>query len=495
MMGHKQHRAPKLFYGGINLDSRVGPDHPLRRVAEAVDFSFVRKEVGNCYGDNGNMSVDPIVVIKLMFLLFFENVNSERQLMRQLPLRLDWLWFCQYDLDDETPNHSILSKARRRWGPEVFARFFERVLAQCIEAGLVDGSIIHIDSCLIDANASKDKLGPELRVLTQEVCQKLDDNQTPQDEESSPTDNVDDDNPLHQRVSPVDPDARLAKKYGQTTLGYKDNRVVDDRHGIITATITTAANVNDAKTLAEAIESHESNTGVEVKTTVADKAYGNGENYQYLHDRDITACISHQRYKKSQTDAFTSDKFIYDQEGDCYWCPAGHALQRKYAREAEGVVIYQIDIANCQVCPHSSKCATGEKSGRQIQRSSYAPYYEWADGCLSSSQRKGLMSRRKAKAEGSFADATNNHGYKRSRWRGLTMAGIQNLMIAAVQNRRKLLGYRRPIANTVCVTLTLGPSQKPLVSAFSPFGRRFRLLWTTMSKYLLFKRAYVELST
>lgn len=495
MMGHKQHRAPKLFYSQIDLDSRVGPDHPLRRVAETVDFSFVRKEVAHLYGGNGNMSVDPIVVIKLMFLLFFENVNSERQLMRQLPLRLDWLWFCQYDLDDDTPNHSILSKARRRWGPEVFERFFEQVLAQCIDAGLVDGSIIHIDSCLIDANASKDKLRPELRLLSQEVCQKLDDTQTPENEESSPRNNADNDHNLNKRVSPVDPDARLVKKYGQTTLGYKDNRVVDDRHGIITATITTPANVNDSKTLTEAIDSHESNTGLEVKTTVADKGYGNGENYQHLQDQGITACISHQRYKKSQADDFTSDKFFYDAAADCYWCPAGHALQRKYVKKADDVVIYQIDRAVCQGCPDCSKCATGETHGRQIQRSSYAPCYEWADSCLSLSERKRLMSRRKAKAEGSFADAANNHGYKRSRWRGLTMAGIQNQMIAAVQNLRKLLRYRRPRAGVASVALILMMPQTHLADSFLTLGWRLKFLWSTMSKYSLFKRAYVELST
>jgi len=51
------------------------------------------------------------------------------------------------------------------------------------------------------------------------------------------------------------------------------------------------------------------------------------------------------------------------------------------------------------------------------------------------------MSRRKYKAEGSFADAANNHGFKRARWRGLTKMKIQNLMISAVQNLRKLLRH------------------------------------------------------
>ena len=42
-------------------------------------------------------------------------------------------------LDSEVPNHSVLSKARARWGVEAFRSFFERVVWQCVEAGLVDG--------------------------------------------------------------------------------------------------------------------------------------------------------------------------------------------------------------------------------------------------------------------------------------------------------------------------------------------------------------------
>ena len=49
------------------------------------------------------------------------------------------------------------------------------------------------------------------------------------------------------------------------------------------------------------------------------------------------------------------------------------------------------------------------------------------------------MGRRRAVVEGSFADAANNHGFKRSRWRGLERMTIQNLLIASIQNLRKLI--------------------------------------------------------
>jgi transposase len=79
------------------------------------------------------------MILKLMLVLVLYNVRSERELMATLPERLDWLWFLGLELDSEIPDHSVLSKARRRWGVELFRSFFERIVWQCVEGGLVDG--------------------------------------------------------------------------------------------------------------------------------------------------------------------------------------------------------------------------------------------------------------------------------------------------------------------------------------------------------------------
>ncbi len=115
MMGTNQEQQ-ELFSYQINLDERVRCDHPLRKVREHIDFSFVREEVAGCYGYNGNVSVDPVVIMKMMFVLFFDDVASERELMRVIPERLDYMWFLGYGLNDTIPDHSVLSKARSRWG-------------------------------------------------------------------------------------------------------------------------------------------------------------------------------------------------------------------------------------------------------------------------------------------------------------------------------------------------------------------------------------------
>lgn len=467
MMGPELQLEPKLFYHNISLEDRVGPDHPLRKINELVDFHFVRSRVADLYGVRGNASVDPAVILKLMFLLFYENVKSERQLMAQLPLRLDWLWFCGYDLDDPTPNHSVISKARRRWGRQVFSEFFQNILQQCIDSGLVDGETIHIDSSMINANAGKDKLGPELQLIGERLYHQLD-QQSPSEPTDSAHGDQDDENtnqprrkpprPLLQKVSRVDPDARLGKKYSQSTLGYKDHRVVDDRCGIITTTITTAANKNDNTVLQAAVESHEVNTSSTVRMAVADKIYGTIENYKYLHEKGCRPCIPHQKHGSIRTGKFSHDRFIYDRQNDGYICPAGHTLSLYDHRGPHGNGRrYRAKRDVCEPCEFFSRCVTSAMHGRQVCRNVDAEYIEWADTCLSRSERKRLQARRRSKAEGSFADGANNHGFKRARWRGLEKMQIQNTLIAAVQNLRKLLrwtGGNRSVAATVGVIRT-----------------------------------------
>jgi len=427
MMGKPNQLEPKLFYHGVSLDRRMPKDHPLRKIKHLVDFNFIRSKVADLYGIKGNESVDPAVIIKLIFLLFYENIKSERALMRNLPLRMDWLWFCDYDLDDQTPDHSVLSKARRRWGLRAFTEFFENILTQCIDASLVDGETIHVDASMIDADASTDTLKCQFRKISVDLYNKLEAHAEPER--------------LEKRVSTTDPDARLGRKYGKTTLGYKDHRAVDDKHGIVTATVTTPANVNDEKVLTDVIEKHQSNTSSKVKTVAADKAYGIGENYKYLHNHRIKPCISHKINNSNCHRDFNHDKFFYDKELDCYICPAGNRLKRSQFKHDKNATIYKADRKICQQCQHFQKCVTGKSSGRQIQRSIYKEYYDWADNCLSRYERKRFMIRRKYKAEGSFADAANNHGFKRSRFRGIEKVQIQNLMIAAIQNLRKLMRY------------------------------------------------------
>jgi transposase len=443
MLGRRKRLEPKLFYTGLSLDSRIPDDHPLRRIRQVVDFDFVRAEVADLYGGKGNPSIDPAVLLKLMVVLFLENVSSERALMQQMAYRMDWLWFCGYDVDEAVPNHSVLSKARRRWGVEVFSALFKRILHQCVEAGLVEGALLHVDGSVIAANASMDTLQAHLRVVGEDLYETLDqalDDKQDQAAESAEASGEDDPPLSKSMVSETDPDARLTRKNGKTVLGYKEHRVVDDAHGVITATATTDASVDESHMLQSVLDQHRFNTGLIEDRVAADKGYGTRDVYKMLHGRSITPCIPHQKYGGTHK-TWSTDRFIYNAKMDCYICPAGHELHRKSSRRkrrTDTIVRYYASKPICDACPYRSRCTENE-NGRTVVRHPDQRYVEWADTCLPRAERRRLQGRRRAVAEGSFADASNNHGYKRARWRSRVRVEIQNLLIATVQNIRKLL--------------------------------------------------------
>lgn len=474
MMGRRQRIEGKLFYTNLSLDSRVRADNHLRQVKAAIDFDFVRAAVKPLYGVRGNPSVDPAVLMKLLLLLVLENIHSERQLMERMPERLDWMWFCGYDWDDDIPNHSVISKARRRWGVEVFSELFQRVLAQCIAAGLVDGHTLHVDASVIKADADKDTLHPALRLAANALYQRLD--AQAQDEEASPAKSDDqpragasdgDQPPPGTLISSTDPDARLTRKNGQPILGYKDHRVVDDRCGIITATVTTDAAKAESHMMNEALDQHEKNVGSVPKTVVADKGYGTADVYQSMADREITPCIPHQNHKGGRgVGIYEAKDFVYDAKQDAYRCPQGQWLHR-YCTTADGSARYRAAQGICAACPKRSLC-TNARDGRRLTRNVGQEWIDWADGCFSREHRRRLRKRRMYRAEGSFADAANNHGYKRARWRGLTGMTIQNLLIAAAQNLRKLLRARRPKPAATAHGVVLGWNQPGFNQSLCP---------------------------
>jgi transposase len=112
MMGQRQFET-KLYYE-LSLDRLVPKDHLLRRLAAAVDFSFVRSLCRPFYSHTGQPSVDPVVIFKMLLVGYLYGVTSERRLAQEVSLHLAYRWFLGYDLDEATPDHSVLSKARAR---------------------------------------------------------------------------------------------------------------------------------------------------------------------------------------------------------------------------------------------------------------------------------------------------------------------------------------------------------------------------------------------
>ena len=448
MMGREDPLQSKLFYTDFNLERRVRTDHPLRNVARLIDFDFAYQEVADSYGTNGNVSVPPPIILKLMLLLVLYNVRSERELMSTLPERLDWLWFLGFDLDSPIPDHSVLSKARRRWGEAVFRRFFERVVWQCVEQGLVDGSKIFLDSSLIEANACHSSvidtrsLKGQLHARYPELERRLSEAEAG---ESTPRGAVN-----RRYVSTTDPEAAIVAR-GKPKLLYQTHRAVDPRAEVITATEVTRGDVNEAHRLIALWEAHHINTEARAETVVADSKYGTAENFLAAHERGIAAHIPDlSRCSATRTDRqgmFPESLFVYDETSDTYRCPAGELLKRKSFHAHRNTIDYAAPKKACAVCDQRHQC-TRNKMGRTITRHLHQPILDAMREQSRSMQSRRDIRTRQHLMERTFARASR-FGFDQARWRGLWRVRIQEYLTATIQNIEVLMRYggdprRRP---------------------------------------------------
>jgi IS5 family transposase len=88
--------------------------------------------------------------------------------MENVNLNLAHRWFIGYDLHAAVPDHSSLTKIRERFGLETFQKFFEHIVALCVEARLVLGEELYFDSTKVNANAAINRLIPRVEWETQQ---------------------------------------------------------------------------------------------------------------------------------------------------------------------------------------------------------------------------------------------------------------------------------------------------------------------------------------
>jgi transposase len=446
MMGIQPKPQGKLFFTNINMEKRVRANHPLRNIASTIDFDFAYEAVKDRYGNNGNESVPPPVLLKLMLLLVFYNVRSERELMDTLPERLDWLWFLGYDLETEIPNHSVLSKARKRWGVEVFKGFFERIVWQCVQAGLVDGRKIFMDSSLVEADASLNSvidtqsLKGQLALKYLELEKRLEDVSDKRYIRPGSK-------PVNRRyLSTTDPDAALVRRVsGISKPRYQVHRAVDGQSEVITATEVTSGEINEAHLLGPLVDQHHDNTSQSAQTVVADGKYGTIENFLVCSERGLEAHMPDlgdaERQRASKRPIFPASQFQYDPVSDTYRCPAGQQLKRKSVHTTRQSIEYAALKSVCMACNLREKC-TANKSGRSLKRHFRQEELDW----MREKSRSWISERdiqiRQHLMERSFARA-QRYGFARMRWRRLWRVRIQEYLTAVIQNIGVLVRYGR----------------------------------------------------
>jgi len=498
MMGLKERAFAPLV--AVSLEELVPQDHFYRHLQRTLDLSFVHELVRECYATVGRPSIDPVVFFKLQLVMFFEDIRSERLLMRQVADRLSIRWYLGYDLDEPLPDHSSLSKIRLRYGLEVFRRFFEAIVEQCQQAKLVWGKELYFDSTQVNANADLDSLAPRFAVEAREAikghlaalfaqgsappanaaiysgdtplpeqllanvsCPKpaplptviseaeleelAADNAARHDwiaEEGRPQREV---HGLYRRtsdfrISTTDPDATpMRLKGGGIHLGYHVHYVVDGgKRRIILAVLVTPGEVMDNQPMLDLLWHVYFRWRVRPKQVTGDTKYGTTGNIKAIEDAQIRAYVPLPDWEH-MTPYYGPAQFTYEREHDRYLCPQGQPLLPSRIEDKAQKVEYSADAATCNACPCKAQC-TSSKRGRQVHRSFYADYLERVKGYHQTSAYQKAMNKRKVWVEPLFAEAKEWHGMRRFRLRRLQRVTCEALVTATGQNLKRLLQKR-----------------------------------------------------
>ena len=307
----------------------------------------------------------------------------------------------------------------------------------------MDGRKVFLDSSLVDADASNDSVMDREKFLKRwrERYGELERRFFDWGRDATPK----------SLVSSTDPEASIVRKgAGKARARYAEHRAVDGRAGVITVTVTTPGAVNEAHKLSELLDEHHTNTEVSAEMVVADSKYGTVDNFLDLHDRGVRGHIPdlsiRQKGSNRRKGIFDISEFMYEEATDTYRCPAGEHLGRRKHKGEREAFEYSAKASICKACTLREKCTRNKSGARTIKRHVRQRELDQMREISRSAQATRDLKVRKHVMEGSFADAANNHGFKRSRWRGLEKVTIQDFFIAAVQNIRILIKrWRKPV--------------------------------------------------
>jgi transposase len=447
MTGKKKYE-PKMLYS-VTLDDLVPKDDFYRKLESILDLRFLYKEVRSLYGKTGKPSIDPVVFIKLLLYGYFEGIISDRQLERKASDSLSARYYLGYDLDEELPWHSTISRTRKLYDEKIFEKVFAVVLEQCIESGLVSGEHQSIDSTLVKANASIDSLQRRVTItdLKKYVEQTKEENK-PEEEKKSGKDK--DDRPKQKKtsnkeyVSKTDPDSKIRKKGRfNTDLYYSTHYSVDSKNNVITDAYAVGADKPDMiylPAIIERIKRRSKEHGFNISSISADKGYFSGENLSISEKEGIIPYIPRES-SGNKTGLYDKKEFRYNKSTDEYMCPAGNKLKYFCDKKDHKAKGYRANRTECGECQLKKKCTKARS--RIIYRSYYTEEYDRIKQRMKTEEFKVAMKYRKTGPELLFAEAKKDHGLRKFMTRGLSSAQKNSFMIATVQNLKRLLRGNR----------------------------------------------------
>ena len=311
-LGRRKGKQTELFIATAQLVK--GPGHPfyakLNEVLAGAGFDeFVERLCAPYYKNGGRPSIAPGVYFRMIFIGYFEGLDSQRGIAWRCADSLALRAFLGVALTEATPVHASMTIIRQRLPADLFDQVFDFVLGLLDQKGLLGGKTLGIDATTLEANAAMKSIvrkdsGADWKEYLRQLAQ-AEGIENPTDEDLQRLDRRRTDKKVsnEQWESRTDADSRIAKmKDGRTHLAYKAEHAVDLQTEAIVSAHVTHADRGDGPTGAESLILAQANlvavgSKVAVKEVVADKGYHDNRLLAQCADWQVRTYIPERKQK------------------------------------------------------------------------------------------------------------------------------------------------------------------------------------------------------
>jgi transposase len=265
---------------------------------------FVESQCAHFYAENnGRPSLNPGTYFGSLLIGYFEGIGSERGIAWRVADSLALRQFLQIGLDENTPNHSTISRTRRLIDLETHRKVFGWVLGLLADRGLLKGKVVGIDATTLEANAAMRSIvrrenGQEYEAFLTELAHNSG-IVTPSREDLVRIDRKRNKKGSNQEwQSATDADARITKmKDGSTHMAHKAEHAVDMETGAVIAVTLQAADKGDTATVLDTL----AEAGETVVTLIEREAAKAAEEKPQVPVNGITEVVADKGYHSGQS--------------------------------------------------------------------------------------------------------------------------------------------------------------------------------------------------
>lgn len=444
-MLHKNHENKTEQIQMVSLEQLVPINHILRKISKTISFNFIYELVEDKYClDNGRPSIDPVVLMKLVFLQYLFGIKSMRQTIREVEVNMAYRWFLGLDFYDSVPHFTTFSQNYRRRFKDtnLFQEIFDNILMQAYEQGFVDTQLQFVDSTHVKAHANryknkKVKIGSKAKSYQQKLDKEIQEDRKENNKKDlkPPKGGLPEEKEVTQ--STTDPESGLFHKGEHKEVFAYSIQTSCDKNGWILAFDSYPGNLHDSTTFFSFYESKIKKYKSE--KIVMDAGYKNPAIAKTLLDDNTLPVFPYtapKRPKKSKDD-YNKNDFVYDEYYNCYLCPENQVL--KYSTtDREGYRHYKSDPKICSRCANLKRCTRNEMKQRTITRHIWQDYLDVSEEYRYTYQGKGEYKLRKETIERQFGSAKEYHGFRYTNMRWLMKMQMKAALTFTCLNMKKL---------------------------------------------------------